>query len=180
MRKENASSSSASPAHHPKQSFTIQNLRALSAFRRTSAVEHRRVASEAVGYTRQSQDQILALVRAARDPDDVVRNNATRALASTIPPDTFIDMLNSGTWTDRNKGTALLVQLTATRNSELLANIRLVALYSLIEMASWRRPGHAYFARMVLGRVAGLEEDRLSKLAINGPVDAILAAAGLR
>lgn len=72
----------------------------------SSAVEHRRVASDAVGYARQSQDQILALVRAARDPDDEVRNSATRALgvlvrsnatlASEIPPDTFIDMLNSG------------------------------------------------------------------------------------
>jgi len=80
----------------------------------SSAVEHRRVASDAVGYARQSQDQILALVRAARDPDDEVRNNATRALgvlarsnaalASEIPADTFIDMLNSGVWTDRAVG----------------------------------------------------------------------------
>jgi hypothetical protein len=154
----------------------------------SSAVEHRRVASDAVGYTRQSQDQILALVRAARDPDDEVRNNASRALgvlvrsnaalASEIPPDTFIDMLNSGIWTDRNKGTALLAQVTAGRNTELLAKIRAAALDSLVEMASWRRPSHAYFARMVLGRVAGLPEDRLKVLAWNGPVNPIIKAAG--
>jgi len=153
----------------------------------SSAVEHRRVASDAVGYARQSQDQILALVRAARDPDDEVRNNATRALgvlvrsnaalASEIPPDTFIAMLNSGIWTDRNKAAALLMQLTAARNSDLLAKIRSLALVSLVEMASWRRPGYAYAARMVLGRVAGLPEDRLQELVWNGPVDAIIQAA---
>jgi hypothetical protein len=154
----------------------------------SSAVEHRRVASDAVGYTRQSQDQILALVSAARDPDDEVRNNATRALgvlvrsnaalAFEIPSDTFIEMLNSGIWTDRNKGTALLMQLTVGRNSDLLAKIRSLALDSLVEMASWRRPSHAYFARMVLGRVAGLPEDRLKELAWNGPIDPIIEAAG--
>ncbi|MEJ7608131.1 MAG: hypothetical protein WKF37_18165 [Bryobacteraceae bacterium] len=156
----------------------------------STAVEHRRVASDAMGYAPQSHKQILALVRAARDPDNEVRNNATRALgvlvrskaalAADIPPDTFIDMLNSGTWTDRNKGTSILMELTAGRNLDLLVKIRSVALDSLIEMASWRRPSHAFFARMVLGRVAGLPEDRLKELAWNGPVDAIIKAAGGR
>ena len=52
-----------------------------------------------------------------------------------------------------------------------------MALDSLIEMASWRRPSHALFARMVLGRVAGIPEDRLKELAWDGPVDAIIQAA---
>lgn len=159
----------------------------LRALEFSSAVEHRRVASDALGYARQSHEQILALVRAARDPDDEVRNNATRALgvlvrsnaalAAEILPDTFIEMLNSGTWTDRNKGTALLMQLTAGRASDLLIKIRSMALDSLLEMAAWRRPSHAYFARMVLGRVAGLPEDRLKQLAWDGPVDMIIEAA---
>jgi hypothetical protein len=154
----------------------------------SSAVEQRRVASDAAGYLRQSHGQILALVRAARDPDDEVRNNATRALgvlvrsnaalAAQIPADTFIGMLNSATWTDRNKAASLLMQLTAARNTDLLAKLRASALDSLIEMARWREAGHAYFARMVLGRVAGLPEDRLQGLAWNGPVDAIIEAAG--
>jgi hypothetical protein len=151
-----------------------------------SAAQQRRIASDALGYARQSRNQIFALVRAARDPDDEVRNNATRALgvllrsnaglAAEIPPDTFIEMLNSGIWTDRNKGAALLVGLTAGRNADLLAKIRTAALDSLIEMASWHRPSHAYFARVVLGRVAGLPEDRLQGLAWNGPVDSIIKA----
>jgi hypothetical protein len=156
----------------------------------SSAVEHRRVASDATGYTRQSQEQIVALVHAARDPDDEVRNNATRALgvlvrsnaalAAEVPPDTFVQMLNSGTWTDRNKATSLLMQLTARRDADLIVKIRSVALDSLIELTSWRRPSHAFFARMVLGRVAGIPEDRLKELAWNGPVDAIIEAASGR
>lgn len=156
----------------------------------SSAAEHRRVASDATGYARQSREQIRALVRAARDPDNEVRNNTTRALgvlvrsnaalAAGIPPDSFIEMLNSGTWTDRNKGASLLMELTAKRDPGLLAKIRSTALDSLIEMASWRRPSHAFFARMVLGRVAGIPEDRLKELAWNGPVEAIIEAADRR
>jgi hypothetical protein len=95
----------------------------------SSAVAHRRVASDAMGYIRQSRQQILALVRAARDPDDEVRNNSTRALgvlvrsnaalATGIPPDSFIEMLNPGIWTDRNKATSLLMELTAGRDLAL-------------------------------------------------------------
>ena len=150
----------------------------------------RRIASDAMGYARQSREQKLALVRAARDPDDEVHNNATRALgvlvrsngalAAEIPPDTFIEMLNPGTWTDRNKGNSLSVGLTAARDPELLAKIRSIAMGSLIEMASWRSPSHAFFARMVLGRIAGIPGDRLKPLAWNGPVDAIIEAAGWR
>ena len=153
----------------------------------SALVEHRRVASDALGYARQSPQQRLALVRAARDPDDEVRNNATRALsvlvrsnaalAPQIPADPFIAMLNSGTWTDRNKGASLLMQLTTARAPDLLANLRAAALDSLIEMASWRRPSHAFFARMVLGRVAGIPEDHLNELAWKGPADEIIKAA---
>ncbi len=153
----------------------------------SSAVEHRRVASDALGYGRQSRAQVLALSRAARDPDDEVRNNATRALgvlvrwnrklANQISSDTFIEMLNSGVWSDRNKAAALLDGLTATRNPELLAKIRSTALDSLIEMASWRGASHAFFARELLGRVAGIPEKQLTDLAWNGPVETIVQAA---
>jgi len=156
----------------------------------SSAVEHRRVASAALGYARQSHRQILALARAARDPDDDVRNNATRALAvlvqsgsklaAEIPPAAFIEMLSSGIWSDRNKATALLDGLTAGRDPALLQTIGSEALDSLIEMARWHRPGHAFSARKILGRVAGLPEDRLNDLAWNGPVEAIVEAARRR
>jgi len=158
-------------------------LRVLAA---STAVEHRRAASEALGYARQSTRQIRALVAAARDPDAEVRNNATRALgvlassnaglARQIPPETFIEMLRSGKWTDRNKAAALLRALTAERDPQLLAKLREQALDALIEMASWRRRGHAARSRIILGRIAGIPEDRLTKLVFEGPPDAIIQA----
>ncbi len=155
--------------------------------RSSSNVNDRRIASDALGYANQSTAQIGALVAAARDPDDEVRNNATRALgvlvrsnrrlAAKIAPDTFIAMLSSPTWSDRNKGAALVVELTADRNPDSLNKVRSGAIDSLSEMASWRDPSHAYFARMILGRVVGIPEDRLRQLAWSGPVTSILSAA---
>jgi len=147
---------------------------------------HRAIASQALGYARQSSRQLLALTRAVRDPDEEVRNNAARALgvlvdanqqlARQVPPDAFIEMLNSGVWTDRNKGALVLERLTVTRNPDLLAKLKTVALDSLIEMALWRAASHAYFARMLLGRVAGIPEQRLEELAAKGPPQAIIEA----
>lgn len=75
--------------------------------------EHRRAAAEILGYATQSGTQINELVHASRDMDDRVCNNAISALwvlatskpkmAARIPADQFIEMLNSGTWEDRNK-----------------------------------------------------------------------------
>jgi hypothetical protein len=153
----------------------------------SSDAQHRRVASQVLGYAPQSPQQIAALVRAARDPDSPVRNNATRALgvllesnprlAEGIEPETFLAMLGSGTWTDHNKAVWLLESMSRGRDPKLLAKIREQALEALIEMASWSDAGHAYTARMVVGRLGGISEDKLSSMAFDGPVDAIVAAA---
>jgi hypothetical protein len=153
----------------------------------SSDAKQRQVAREVLGYARQSQEQIMALVRAARDPDPVVRNNATRALvvlvrsnarlAEGVDPDSFLAMLGSGTWTDHNKAVALLDLMTGGRDPKLLARIREQALEPLIEMALWSEAGHAYFARVVLGRLGGIPEEQLSSMALDGPVDPIVAAA---
>ena len=75
-----------------------------------------------------------------------------------------IRMLNSGTWSDRNKSAALLEVLSKSRQPELMAKLRADALDSLIEMAKWNNPGHAYFSRAILGRIAGIEEVRLKTI----------------
>ncbi|HYX53249.1 MAG TPA: hypothetical protein VE783_07340 [Candidatus Limnocylindrales bacterium] len=153
----------------------------------SSVVEHRRAAAEFLGYASQSQKQINALVRASRDPDDAVRNNAVRALtvlarsspkvATMIPATPFIDLLNSGTWTDRNKGSAVLMELTASRNPKLLAELRARALSALIEMARWDT-GHAMWSRYMLGRIAAIPEDQLNNLADeDDQVDKLISAA---
>lgn len=87
-----------------------------------------------------------------------------------------IEMLNSGVWTDRNKDALVLERLTAKRDPAVLAKLRATALDSLIEMTLWREAGHAYAARMLLGRVAGVPEERLEELASNGPPEAIVQA----
>jgi hypothetical protein len=66
----------------------------------------REIAADALGYARRSPTQVAALVRASRDADDDVRNNAIRALAELaaadpgtmkqIGPETFIEMVASG------------------------------------------------------------------------------------
>jgi hypothetical protein len=124
-------------------------------------------------------------VKASRDQDETVRNNAVRALgvlaesspsiAREIPARDFVLMLNSGNWTDRNKGSLLLGALTLRRDRKLLSLTRAKASDSLLEMARWREYGHAYDSRMLLGRIAGIEEKQLQKLA-HDDVNAIIAA----
>ena len=148
--------------------------------------KERTTAAYFVGYTKQSQMQIDALVHASRDVDEGVRNNAVRALgvlagsssliANQIPADGFIDMVNSGSWTDRNKAGYVLEALSASRNPKVMDHLRGRALDSLLEMARWRSSGHAHSALLLLGRIAGIEEERLSKLIAAGQVDQIIKA----
>jgi hypothetical protein len=114
-----------------------------------------------------------------------VRNNAVRALgvlaesnssiAQQIPAEDFTLLLNSGNWTDRNKGSLLLGALTVRRDRKVLALIRARASDSLLEMARWREYGHAHYSRVLLGRIAGIEEKQLQKMA-HDDVNAIIAA----
>lgn len=125
----------------------------------------RAIAADALGFSQRNVRQIAALVRAARDPDPEVRNNVTRALveilraepsaASQIPPDNFIEMLRSGTWTDRNKGSWLLSVLTQSRDPVLLRRIQSEAGDALLEMARWREFGWGVPARLILVRIHG-------------------------
>jgi hypothetical protein len=157
----------------------------LSVLESSADAGQRVTAADAIGYARKSARQIAALVRAARDPNDDVRNEAIRALgvlassdskvSRQIPAASFIDLVNSGIWSDRNKGSFVLLELTRTRDPNLLTALRAKALDSLIEMARWRSMGHALPARVVLGRIAGLPEERLLQLA-TGPPEPILDA----
>lgn len=148
--------------------------------------QDRRAAAYALGYADQSKTQILALVRAGRDPDHEVRNNAVRGLgvlatfseklAAWIPARQIAAMLNSGVWEDRNKAALLMNILTGARDPELLGTLRSQALQSLVEMARWKDRRHAWDARMILGRIAGIEEKRLAELA-TVDVEEIIRAA---
>ena len=168
--------------------YAAQHEDEIRAVLRSSADnEQRQIAAELLGYANQSKQQIADLVWASHDPDEGVRNNATRALGvlarsnpkvgARIRAAGFIEMLNSGKWADRNKASGLLLELSQWRAPRLLAALRAQALQSLLEMARWHSLGHASAARVLLGWIAGIEETRLQKLAgDNDQVDVIIKA----
>lgn len=147
--------------------------------------KQRIAASQLTGYTSHSPRQIEALLEASRDANATVRNNATRALgvlaatpefARQIPAAPFVDMLNSPVWSDRNKGLMLLTSLTRSRDPRVLATLKARALPALIEMARWQFAGHAAGPIRLLGRIAGLDESELDKLAEMGDAGPVISA----
>jgi hypothetical protein len=168
------------------RSYAVGHESLLRRVLETSSDEKQRVvAAHLLGYGRQSKSQLAALARATRDSDSIVRNNATRALAVSassnvklareIPSEDWAEMLLSGTWTDLNKFSFLLAVLTKGRNSALLAELNKTEVRErLIEIARWRTTGHASGAWYILGRMAGIDEDRLQLLVDAGNVKAIL------
>ena len=54
-------------------------------------------------------------------------------------------------------------RLTRSRDRQLLDQPRGEALDSLVEMARWSNPGHAWASRTILGRMVGVEEQELEK-----------------
>ena len=145
---------------------------ALTRVLRTSAdAEHRALAAQVLAYAADRHLVARELLRAARDPSEAVRNNATRALAVlaawvgdhpeagvAIPAELFVDFVTSVSWTDRNKGVMVLVPLTASRDTALLAQLRARALPSLVEMARWTSAGHALMPYLLVARIAGVGE----------------------
>lgn len=141
--------------------------------RTSSDPDQRAFAAQVIAYAPDKRTVIDDLVYAVGDPDSGVRNNAARALAGfasfanlhpelklSIPPTPFVKMLNSLSWSDRNKGAAVLLALTQGRDPAVLGQLREQALEALVEMARWRGP-HGAFAYWLLGRVAGRPDEEV-------------------
>ena len=142
--------------------------------RNSSEEEQRATAAYVIGYAPNKREILDDLQYALKDPDSGVRNNAARNLVALavlarldpesglkIEPTWFIEMLNSLSWTDRNKALWALQTLTDKRDPSVLEQLRDRALPALIEMARWKSLGHALPAYMLLGRIAGLPEQQL-------------------
>jgi uncharacterized protein (TIGR03435 family) len=154
----------------------------------SSDANQRAAAAWIVGYAPDKSAGVVGdLIAASRDSDETVRNNATRAIAVIvefaaqnpelgihIDPKPFIAMLNSLTWTDRNKATAVLSSL----GPEAAAAMRERALPALLEMAQWQ-DSHYEDALRLLGRIAGLSGDDVDKAIAGGDRGRILATAGV-
>jgi HEAT repeat protein len=152
--------------------------------------EHRAIAAYIIGYAPKKSDVVDDLQQAIRDPEDDVRNNAMRALGAIavlaslkpdleiqIAPTWFVEMLNSVVWSDRNKAALALVNLTDKRPENLLNLMRERALPSLAEMARWKSLGHALPPFMLLGRIAGLNEQQIQDSWTSGKREALIAKA---
>jgi len=136
--------------------------------RNSADPDHRALAAQLLGYSKEKQSVVPDLIYAMSDCSPNVRNNAMRALvvfkAATkikpphVPYKPFIALLNSPDWTDRNKSSAAIFEMASTRNPALLKMLREEALPSLIEMAQWSDRGHAFFPFWILGYVGGLDE----------------------
>jgi hypothetical protein len=168
------------------RAHSLELIRVLT---RALDANQRATAADALGYAGRSPEQIDAFVKAAHDYDDIVRNNATRALmeildadaaaASMVPAAPFVEMLHSGTWTDRNKSCAVLESLTKSSDVAVLGTLKARAWDALLEMARWRTPSWSHDARMVLARIAGIPEDRAVTLTL-APLPEFLEAIGAK
>ena len=161
-----------------------------SVLRESNDAKQRSTAAALLGYSRRSPEQIEALLGALLNPDSEVRNNAVRAIFVLISAKDamplqidirpLVALLNSGFWSDRNKASLLLDQLTTTRDPAVLETLRQTAWNALVEGASWRGdPGHADAFTILLGRMANVPENRILSEARRAGNAAIVAKARL-
>lgn len=172
-------------------SYAARDLKLLrDVLRRSSDAEHRALAALILGYAADKGGVIGDLVYGMSDPADDVRNNAMRALyviaefiqgspasRMRVPPQPFVSLLTSPVFSDRNKASVALMQLSAGRDPELIASMRKQALGSLIEMARWKSEGHAMAAFWLLGRIVGLSEEGIQEAWDRRDREAVIDAA---
>ena len=159
--------------------YAKHRLKILKTVLRNSAdAEQRAIAAYVIGYASDKRLVTDDLLIAAVDEDEIVRNNAARALAAIatlaqrkpslrikISPAPFINMLSSSIWTDRNKALMVLSILTKRRDRSLLRQLHDRAFGSLVEMARWKSKGHAFHAFLILGRLRNISDRELNKVA---------------
>jgi hypothetical protein len=150
----------------------------------------RAIAAWVIGYAPVKRLVVEDLQSAVNDADEGVRNNAMRALGAIadlaarkpelgihISPGPFVDLLNSPFWTDRNKATFVLGELTEGGDPSTLAALRERALPALVEMARWKSPGHAYAPFILLGRAVGLSDREVEEAYQRGDRESVIARA---
>jgi hypothetical protein len=143
-----------------------------------------------LGYAPSKAGVVDDLQAALRDPDDTVRNNAMRALSAIavlaarepspslrVSPTWFIEMLDSLIWSDRSTAAVTLVTLTERRDGDILSHLKERSLTTLMEMAQWKHLPHALPAYILLGRVAGMEEEAIRQAWSGGDRGVVVEAA---
>ncbi len=158
--------------------------------RDSSDEAQRAIAAYVLVYATRKADIVNDLQYALKDADAGVRSNAVRSLMALsvlakldpssgvrISPTWFIEMLNSLSWSDRNRALQALQTLTDSRDPLVLDQLRTRALDALIDMAGWKTLSHALPAFVLLGRVLGMPEPEIQAAWTRGDRDTVIAAA---
>ena len=168
-----------SPARKIQERYMVwadENFTDLRKVLRSSAYEEERAtAAQIIAYHFDKSEVVPELIYAVVDESDEVRNNAIKALTVlgyyaaehpekkiNIPYMSFIRLINSVVWSDRNKGLSVLLQLTRSRNPEMLNRLKETSLPALKEMAVWKSEIHALPAFVILARIAGIPEEKIN------------------
>ena len=171
--------------------FATEHLPELrDVLRNSSDEDQRAIAAYIIGYAPNKRDVINDLQYALKDADAGVRANATRSLIAIeglakhdpnagikISPTWFIEMLNSLSWSDRNRAVMALLVLTDQPDPSTLDQIRDRALQALIDMARWKTLAHALPPYLLLGRIAGLPEDQVQAAWTRGDREWVITQA---
>jgi hypothetical protein len=149
----------------------------------SSDAEQRAMAATIIGYAANKRDVVGNLELALQDPDEAVRANALRSLNAIavlarlqpklglhIEPTWLVEMLNSNMLSDRNRAADALVTLTTPdgTGAGALSQIRDRALDAVVEMAQWKELRYALPPFILVGRLAGMNEQEIQKAWTSG------------
>lgn len=135
--------------------------------------KERVIAAYMIAYYPRKDHIIPILIQSCNDPNENVRNNAIRSLSSIANSNqlnidfskydlkNIVKLLNSNKWTDKNKSSLFLSAAFNNHNRVLSAQLRRESLSSLKEMALWRNNGHAFPAYLILGKLAGWNDEQI-------------------
>jgi hypothetical protein len=155
--------------------------------------DQRATAAQIIAYHFDKGEAVPELMYAIIDESEEVRNNAIKALAIiayyaskhpekkiNIPYMPFIRLINSVEMSDRNQGSQVLVQLTRSREPEILSKLKELSLPALREMALWKSEVHAFPGYVILARIAGLPEEEINASGMNFADEALKLANSVK
>jgi len=166
----------------------LPELRA--ALRDSEDAEQRAMSATIIGYAANKKDVLNDLEYALQDPDEAVRTNALRSLNAItvlarlqprlgirVSPVWIVEMLNSIVLSDRLRAADTLVNLTDQDGAGGLSQIRERALDSVVEMAQWKELRYALPPFILVGRLAGMNEQEIQKAWTSGGRQAVIGIA---
>jgi len=143
-----------------------------------------------MGFAPRKQDVVDDLQFAMQDPDELVRDrvldslNVVALLAAKRPqlglhvsPTWLIELLNSVVLNDRLQAVDVLITLTDQGNRAVLDQMRDRALPSLVEMARWETLRYALPPFLLVGRLAGLQDEQVQRRWSAGEREPVIAKA---